>query len=134
MQEVHAPSLEVIDALYDVCSKQIDTYELQPPNEVSYPFAYIGDQVSVDSREINEAIWKRTATTIHLYDLSERRGSLRRFVAQLEHSIRQLRATEHFYTHIEGLTTRTLTERDGNRELIHVILEVDIKTITKGRI
>lgn len=127
LQEVYVPTQELQDLLFSLCTARIDTYEMQPEKGVVYPFCYMGEQYEVDEQVVKRTIWPRIVTTIHFYDVAERKASMRALITQLKSDVRRHDKTPHYYLSVKAANVQILNERDGNRELVHGVLELDIQ-------
>lgn len=100
-----------------------DTYDYLPNDTVEYPFVFIGEQFKQDIREHKDYLSGQTQVTVHVWHNDWRkRGTVSRMMAEIERVVRDL-----YRFDVQGVNTQVLTDNSTGSDLLHGVLEIDIK-------
>lgn len=109
-----------------ICVDLVDNvtvYDYLPPNDVEYPFIFIGEQFKQNYRENKDRLSKTTQITIHVYHNDPySRGTLAGIMASIESSI-----IATFGVRGERINTQVLADNSTNTPLLHGIIEAEIE-------
>ncbi len=93
------------------------------PDGVPYPFVFIGEQFKQDERVHKDYLNGRTQITVHFWhDNHRQRGTLSRMMYELEKNLQQ-----EYKAELLEVNTQMLPDNSTGKELMHGILEVNIK-------
>lgn len=99
------------------------TYDYLPDERASYPFVFIGEQFKQDVREHKDYLNGQTQVTVHVWHNDwKQRGTVMDMMAEIEQKVR-----ERYRFNVLGVDTQVLTDNSTGSDLLHGILEVEIK-------
>ena len=119
------PQQEIFNEVYNISSGIIDTYDYLP-DDVAYPFAFIGEQQTIDDPN-KSAVFGNVIQTIHFYGLANKRASLVNAMNELKAECRKLNATPNFNIGVRRINEQVLPDNSTNTSLNHGILEIEFK-------
>lgn len=103
----------------------IDTYDYLP-DDVNYPFAFVGEQQTIDDPN-KSAVFGNVIQTVHFYGLATKRFSLVNAMNDLKVKCRKLKATPNFSVGVTRISEQILPDNSTNAKLNHGILEIEYK-------
>lgn len=122
-----SPQQQIYDAVF-LLSMNLgyDTYNKLPSDGVSYPFVYIGEQLSDDA--VNKSTVTGLVTQyIRVYNNSDRRRETTDIVNNLIREIRKLRHTDTFYISVRRVHQQVMIETITPSQPLVGHIEIDFK-------
>lgn len=119
------PQQEIFNEVYNISTRIIDTYDYLP-GEVGYPFAFIGEQQTIDDAN-KSAVFGNVVQTIHFYGLATKRNSLASAMNEFKARCRELRSTKNFGVNVIGITEGINPDNTTNTSLNHGTLDIEFR-------
>ena len=119
------PQQELFIALKTALQKKgLDVYDNQlPPSGTPYPFVYLGNFQQIDEDTKNTLIGK-VYPTIHVYGLSNKRGSVSSVILDIKRTCKELKETKNFSWAVRGnINTTVLPDNTTATPLLHGVVE-----------
>lgn len=102
------------------------TYDYLPPDEVSYPFVFVGEQFDNDI-ETKTAITGLVTQTIHIYHTHKKRRELTGIMDTLKMFLRKLKRADKYRISVRSVSSQTLIDNTTGEPLLHGILEIEFR-------
>lgn len=119
------PQQELFNIVYNVSSEITDTYDYLP-GDVSYPFAFIGEQQTIDDAN-KSTVFGNVVQTIHFYGLATKRFSLVDVMNKLKTACRKIDEIKNFQIEVVGIDEDIQPDNTTNTNLNHGILVIEFK-------
>lgn len=119
------PELKIYNIIRKTCADLYGEHNVytQLPGEVPYPFIYIGDQFSQNVRIYKSGISKNTQIVVHVWhDNMNERGVVAQMLGEIGEAV-----TDALSVRGENQTTQIITDSSTKVNLLHGILDIDIK-------
>ena len=122
------PQQDVQNFIYNTVEEYMPMHGRRPRGDVPYPFGYIGLQIDSDNTFVEDEVNALVFTTVHLFGKLSEQATLNNILAAIKRDIRAQRHTQHYFLNVRNISSRSNNDVDGNLDLIHVVLEVEIQT------
>lgn len=100
-----------------------NTYDYLPDESADYPFVFIGESFNQSERVHKDYLNGQTQVTVHVWHNDwKQRGTVTNMMAEIERVVRDL-----YRFDVQGVNTQMLTDNSTGSDLLHGILEIDIK-------
>lgn len=100
-----------------------DTHDYLPGSRADYPFVFIGEQFKQDIREHKDYLNGQTQVTAHVWHNSPRkRGTVMKMMSNIEQAVR-----EKYRFDVQNVNTQMFIDNSTESDLLHGVLEIDIK-------
>ena len=119
------PQQELFNEIYNLSSGVIDTYDYLP-GDVDYPFAFVGEQQTVDDPN-KSAVFGNVIQTVHFYGLATKRFSLVNAMNDLKAQCRRLSTTTNFGVYVVNINEQVMPDNSTNTKLNHGILDIEFR-------
>lgn len=119
------PQQEIFNEVYNLSSRVIDTYDYLP-DDVAYPFSFIGEQQTIDDPN-KSSIFGNVVQTIHFYGLATRRFSLVDSMNELKAGCRRLNNTENYNVSVASIREQIVPDNSTNTKLNHGTLDIEFR-------
>lgn len=100
-----------------------DTYDYLPDSQADYPFVFIGESFKQDIRRHKDYLNGQTQVTVHVWHNDwKQRGTVMQMMTNIEQAVR-----EKYHMNVQGVDTQVLTDNSTGSNLLHGVLEINIK-------
>ena len=113
-----------------------------PSEGTPYPFIYLADSQQTDDYSNKTAIFNNVYQTIHIWnDSPKKRGTVSNIALKIKNITRRLEYTTNYKWEIRNIEQRILEDTTKQKSLVdtadstplmHVILELEFKSSSKG--
>ena len=104
-----------------------------PPEKTTYPFIYLADSQQTDDYSNKTAIFNNVYQTIHIWnDSPKKRGTVSNMALKIKNIVRRLEYTSNYKWEIRNIEQRILEDTTTKTPLMHVVLELEFKSSSKG--
>lgn len=124
-----SPEQAIFTAVRQACIETgNDTYDYLPPDEVDYPFIFIGEQFGTGLRNNRDRRFNEVEQTIHVYhDNYRQRGTFSKVLEDIKDKVFQIKHVNGRRVTIESDMTRTIADQSTDIKLMHGVIEITFR-------